>query len=371
MDVVLIKSKAESPTRWMILFLASVMMIGNYYCYDIPAALHNQMDDYMGQPSDFETYFSLLYTVYSIPNIILPFFGGYFTDRFGSRSCLIVFNCFMALGQFIFALGLSMKSWPIMLLGRFVFSFGDCVSVADSTILGEWFTGRELAFAFGINLSISRLGSVINNVVSPVLADSIDIQFALWFGVILCGSSVLCAVIIASFDRHLDMLLAQQKKEHGLLSNTDATDENQENEIHNRDSNTAGKEVRSEDDAALHKKKHHALAHSLIIGDAREEEVQEKYAASVDGASDTTSPAAGAGTAGGASKEEVQLKFSEVLSFNQVFWIVTLICVVVYGKLNKRYVLQKVERQKSVMVILFVVFTHTLLMSFLFFLIRS
>ena len=31
--------------------------------------------------------------------------------------------------------------------------------VAATTVLAKWFSGRELGFAFGVNLSISRLGS--------------------------------------------------------------------------------------------------------------------------------------------------------------------------------------------------------------------
>mgnify|MGYP003385567793 FL=1 len=30
------------------------MMIGNYYSYDIPAALKTQLDDYMGNPAEYE-----------------------------------------------------------------------------------------------------------------------------------------------------------------------------------------------------------------------------------------------------------------------------------------------------------------------------
>ena len=284
-----VKAKPESMTRWVILLLTCVMMIGNYYCYDIPAALHTQMNDYFGKPSDFETYFSLLYTVYSVPNIILPFFGGFFTDKFGARVCLVVFCGFITLGQFIFALGLSMKSWPIMLLGRVVFGFGgESMGVANSAILSEWFKGRELAFAFGINLSISRLGSVINNLVSPVLADSIDIQFALWFGVILCGASVLSAVTIASFDKHMDMLLLNQKGAHGLLNNVDDDEE---------------------EEVVLRKQKQQALGQGLLEDD-----------------NDNDRSKSGSGP------EKVEPQFKEVFSFKQVFWIITLICVIVYGK---------------------------------------
>ena len=45
------------------------MMVGSYYCFDIPAALKTQIDDYMGDPSDYEVKFSLLYTLYAAPNV--------------------------------------------------------------------------------------------------------------------------------------------------------------------------------------------------------------------------------------------------------------------------------------------------------------
>lgn len=35
--------KSDSQLRWMILFLNCLLMIGNYYCYDIPAALKTQV----------------------------------------------------------------------------------------------------------------------------------------------------------------------------------------------------------------------------------------------------------------------------------------------------------------------------------------
>ena len=56
------------------------MMIGNYYCYDNPSALITQLKTTMGEAS-FARDYNLLYTVYSIPNMALPFFGGYFVDK--------------------------------------------------------------------------------------------------------------------------------------------------------------------------------------------------------------------------------------------------------------------------------------------------
>jgi MFS family permease len=237
MAMKIVKNKSESQWRWAILFFTCVMMIGNYYCYDIPAALNSQMDDYMGKPEDFETLFSLLYTVYSIPNVILPFFGGYFVDRLGVRLCLIVFASLITLGQFIFAIGLSAKSWPIMFLGRVVYGLGgENLGVGNSAILSIWFEGKELAFAFGLNLSIARLGSVINNLVSPTLANGMNIQFAFWFGVILCGGSIVACLLISSIDKFVDSTMGG-KGAHSLLTNPLAEDEETDKEIEEKNRN--------------------------------------------------------------------------------------------------------------------------------------
>jgi len=183
--------KSESKLRWLILLLTCIMMMGSYYAVDNPAALKTQIDDYMRNPADYETLYSLLYTLYSVPNVFLPFFGGYFVDKLGVRLCLTVFSSLIATGQVIFALGLSIRSWPVMLVGRTVFGFGgESLGVANSAILASWFKGKELAFAFGLNLSIARVGSVINNIASPALAESFSVPFALWFSAILCGGII-------------------------------------------------------------------------------------------------------------------------------------------------------------------------------------
>ena len=134
--------KCNSPYRWIILVLACLMMIGSYYSYDIPAALKTQIDDYTGNSSDYELNFSLLYTLYAAPNVILPFFGGLLVDKFRIRSSLLFFASLITLGQAIFSIGISIKSWPVIFLGRLVFGLGgECFTVANSALLADWFKG--------------------------------------------------------------------------------------------------------------------------------------------------------------------------------------------------------------------------------------
>lgn len=300
----IVKKKSESPFRWPILFFTCLMMIGNYYCYDIPAALNSQMDEYFGKPSDFETLFSLLYTVYSVPNIILPFFGGYFIDRLGVRVCMIVFSLCITVGQLVFALGLSIKSWPLMFLGRIIFGFGgENLGVANSAILSVWFEGKELAFSFGLNLSIARLGSVINNLVSPSLANSVGIQFALWFGVILCGSSVAACLFISSIDAHVDSIIGN-KGAHEIL--TDADDE----------------------DARESKKK---LREMLMPGADDDTKTIDFAKSDANESSRTLSVNESERDFPLLDVDKEEVKFKDLFSFRQIFWILSLICVIVYG----------------------------------------
>mmetsp|Transcript_26949 Transcript_26949/g.93536 ORF Transcript_26949/g.93536 Transcript_26949/m.93536 type:complete len:552 (-) Transcript_26949:41-1696(-) len=223
------KSKAELPQRFLVLVLSSSVAIGSYYCYDNPSALQKQMRVYMDMESEadkdkYNYYANLLYTVYSVPNVILPFFGGYFADLLGARNMNILFSGLVAAGQLIFAFGASTQSWPIMLVGRTVFGFGgESLSVSLSAIVAEWFKGKELAFALGIQLSIARVGSVVNDNVSPWLAsewahhDGVPgVPETLFFGTFICAASVICAILIVPLDRRADkILLDAGSKLHG------------------------------------------------------------------------------------------------------------------------------------------------------------
>jgi MFS family permease len=183
-------SRSSTSTRWPVLMFACVAMLGSYYCYDIPGALKDQMQAELGL-DDFHQ--NMLYSVYSFPNMLLPLFGGtqqpvaflsffsicvltwpldspgFFVDKFGTNITLFVFCSLITAGQVLFAFGVSIKSYTVMVMGRILFGLGgESQGVAQTTLVALWFGEKELALALGINLSISRLGSVWNDNMSPV-----------------------------------------------------------------------------------------------------------------------------------------------------------------------------------------------------------
>jgi MFS family permease len=109
--------------RWWVLFLCSTILVGNYYAFDIPAAINHPLEAYL-KLSSFQYALQLFYSLYSIPNTILPFFGGAMIDRYGAAVMLPILSGFIVLGQFLFSLGIQYKQVWMMFFGRLVFGIG-------------------------------------------------------------------------------------------------------------------------------------------------------------------------------------------------------------------------------------------------------
>ena len=201
--------KSTSRQRWVILLLSCFMLLGSYWCFDTPSALKGQIQDYMGDDENFETNFALMYTLYAAPNTIIPLFGGFLVDTIGVCPSLLACTALLTLGQIVVAIGFTSRAWSIILLGRFIFALGgENLIVASSALLADWFIGAELAFSFGINLSIARVGGVANNVLSPYFTQKYSILVAFWVGSLICGISVVSVILAWPIDAAFDEEIA-------------------------------------------------------------------------------------------------------------------------------------------------------------------
>jgi len=154
-DVVL-PPKAQPPAswRWVVLVAISVAMFGNYYVYDSIGPLADNLQRLLGYS---DTQLGTLNAIYSFPNIIMVLIGGIIVDRVGTRLATVCFSAVCLLGAVVTAL----SPWfPAMAIGRLLFGLGaESMIVAITVAIGQWFVGRQLGFAFGVNLSIARAGS--------------------------------------------------------------------------------------------------------------------------------------------------------------------------------------------------------------------
>ncbi|KAJ3328786.1 hypothetical protein HDU76_009283 [Blyttiomyces sp. JEL0837] len=194
-----LQKQSSSYLRWIVLILSCLLLFGNYYAYDNPAALNMPLKDYLGHTYDQWQYeLNLLYAVYSFPNMFLPFFGGQLVDKLDPRVVLLSFSACVCIGQTLFSCGVSLKHFGIMLVGRVLFGIGgESIAVVQSSITTSWFKNKELAFALGLNLCISRFGSVVNAICSPRIERRWGSPVAVWAGTLACYLSFGCAVILA------------------------------------------------------------------------------------------------------------------------------------------------------------------------------
>ena len=140
--------------RWIVLVFISLAMFGNYYVYDSISPLADVLKEQLGFS---DSNIGFLNAIYSIPNIIMVLIGGFIIDRIGTKVSTFIFGALCLLGAVITTLTGTLE---VMATGRLIFGLGaESLIVAVTTAIAKWFKGKELSFAFGINLTIARLGS--------------------------------------------------------------------------------------------------------------------------------------------------------------------------------------------------------------------
>ena len=158
--------------RYKVLVCACLLTFGSYYCFDMPSVLETQITYTMVdrfEPDKGATLYNLFYAVYSWTNMATSLLAGLLVDKYGVVPAVFLFLSFCFVGQSIWSYGASLESttsgtrFVIMFAGRFIFGMGGgSITIAQNAITAYWFAGRELAMAFGLTLSVARLGSALN-----------------------------------------------------------------------------------------------------------------------------------------------------------------------------------------------------------------
>jgi MFS family permease len=183
--------------RFTILLFICLLTFGSYFAYDSISALETTLIKSLGLTR--QTIGSL-YSAYSLAAIFIVFFGGVLIDRLGPRKASLLFSALVTLGAALVAVANS--TW-MLFAGRFVFGAGsESLVVAQSAIIARWFKGKELALAFGISLTISRLGTLFSFNTEQTIASYFgNYRYALWAAALLCGFSLLCNLVYNGMDR--------------------------------------------------------------------------------------------------------------------------------------------------------------------------
>jgi len=149
------KPKPSAGYRWLVLFVISFAMFGNYYIYDSIAPIADMLKSDLGFTDE---NIGLMFTSYSIAAVIILLVGGVIIDKFGTAWSTLVFGAICSVAAIVNAVS---SDFTVMITARFMLGLGaEPLIVAVTTALAKWFKGKELSFAFGVNLMIARFGSV-------------------------------------------------------------------------------------------------------------------------------------------------------------------------------------------------------------------
>ncbi len=182
--------------RWIVLFFISMAMFGNYYVYDSISPLADLLETQLGMA---DKNIGLLNGIYSFPNIIMVLIGGLIIDRLGTKRASFIFAALCLTGAAITSLEGDIV---VMAAGRLVFGMGsESLIVAITTVIAKWFKGKELSLAFGLNLTVARLGTfaALN---SPSWARSLyeHWQYPLFIAVGAAVVSLLSVIVYFSLE---------------------------------------------------------------------------------------------------------------------------------------------------------------------------
>ncbi|XP_034655763.1 major facilitator superfamily domain-containing protein 1 [Drosophila subobscura] len=215
---------SSTSHRFMALVFMCLLGFGSYFCYDNPGALQDVFKRDLHLSS---TQFTLIYSIYSWPNVVLCFLGGFLIDRvFGIRLGTIIYMLILLVGQVIFASGALLNAFWLMILGRFIFGIGaESLAVAQNSYAVLWFKGKELNMVFGLQLSVARFGSTVNfwvmqpiyNYVSKFYHENSALGVVLLLATLTCVMSLICALILGFMDKRAERILQRNSNPSGQV----------------------------------------------------------------------------------------------------------------------------------------------------------
>lgn len=144
--------------RWAVLIAVSMAMFGNYYIYDSINPMVNAFKNPEGLFKFTDITIGNLNAYYSLAAVLTLLVSGIVIDKLGTKISIFLFSAICLVASLLMVV--SPAATP-MLVGRFLLGIGaESLIVAVTTALAKWFKGKELSFAFGVNLTIARLASV-------------------------------------------------------------------------------------------------------------------------------------------------------------------------------------------------------------------
>ncbi len=153
--------------------------------------------------------------------LLMLFVGGIILDKMGVRFAGVLSCVLMLLGSSaiyyavkftspeptvnIFHLGVLKQQVVLASLGFAFFGIGyELCGITVSKVIVKWFTGKEMALAMGIQVSLARLGTALALAGSPAIAQRFSLPTPILVGVLSVGIGLIAYLFYCTMDRRIE-----------------------------------------------------------------------------------------------------------------------------------------------------------------------
>ena len=116
----------------------------------------------------------------------------------------------VAIGQALFAFGVSIRSYPVALIGRCIFGLGgESLNISQFNSILSWFGDEQISMALSVAATFNRITTAVNDNSTPTIAEHTNLDFGLWVGFMLCIVSLLASFWLRFLNRKKNLLLGK------------------------------------------------------------------------------------------------------------------------------------------------------------------
>lgn len=198
-----------SEYKWRFLVLSIFVVFPIYYVYFFPIIFKKKLefefyDHFQHNFQNFETFYSLLFALCTLPNIFLPLFKVKILRNGKLKLKLLIFFLFIFVGELVFEEGYSQKNVYLMLLGRFLFGVGaEIIFSLINAFLMKYFNFHALKIIMASLFTISTTFGAFSFIISPIVLIYYDVFAILSINKTFLTISLVFLVMTILYDKYI------------------------------------------------------------------------------------------------------------------------------------------------------------------------